>query len=472
MEAVKKAYAEIILNMAKEAAARVMASEKKALQYQQDLHSTKEEALRMLLRLKSMTDTKTTGAESLSQNQQRRIDELEAQLNEAEGLIIDLRAELHDVHEQLNEVKNKHFHHLRPHGKEDLVCRNSNMPKSKLNNKLVDMSDITLCNYSKDNQNEPEIYQNGWCAVEMSLADESLRSGDDPSFPIEVTKVTEPSGRAGGAHSVPSSKKLDDLVGEDPLKGHASKQRPYTFRAKRRRKARYCKTKTSSCLLPVRRRSIRKRRVNYLTVSCPALLSHSSHSNQPMRPGQQCPSFSNSKSNTVECTVKSTKLGDEGGSAEGTGVQALSSDFNAENKICRNFVCADNDAHEDKGLIDVSVMVEEGDGKPLLNFGMLPVESVLGVAKESEGSKESPLQGNNKTHLKYTFSRKRKKDNLLNTNENPYPESSMKKRSSEIENIDPILQDSKSVKDSPLRSKQLVQVARQLISLSGRSWWQ
>ncbi|KAK4367485.1 hypothetical protein RND71_011277 [Anisodus tanguticus] len=46
-----------------------------------------------------LNDMTTTEAESLSQNQQRRIDELEAQLNEAEGLIIDLRAELHDVHE-------------------------------------------------------------------------------------------------------------------------------------------------------------------------------------------------------------------------------------------------------------------------------------------------------------------------------------------------------------------------------------
>uniref|UniRef100_K4CGS5 Uncharacterized protein n=1 Tax=Solanum lycopersicum TaxID=4081 RepID=K4CGS5_SOLLC len=76
----------------------------------------------------------TAEAESLSQNQQRRIDELEAQLNEAEGLIIDLRAELHDVREQLNEVKNKPLHHLRPHAEEVLNCRNSIMAKSNVNN--------------------------------------------------------------------------------------------------------------------------------------------------------------------------------------------------------------------------------------------------------------------------------------------------------------------------------------------------
>lgn len=36
--ALKKAYADIILNTAKEAAARVMASERKALSFENDLH--------------------------------------------------------------------------------------------------------------------------------------------------------------------------------------------------------------------------------------------------------------------------------------------------------------------------------------------------------------------------------------------------------------------------------------------------
>jgi hypothetical protein len=58
MLALKRAYAEIILNTAKEAAARVMASERKASSFQQDLRATKDEALRMLLRLKQMIDSK------------------------------------------------------------------------------------------------------------------------------------------------------------------------------------------------------------------------------------------------------------------------------------------------------------------------------------------------------------------------------------------------------------------------------
>lgn len=485
----------------------------------------------------------TTEAESLSQNQQRRIDELEAQLNEAEGMIIDLRAELDDVHQQLKEAKNKPLHHLRPHAREDLVCHNSIMSKSNLSNleslkfptelgsnvcKSADMSKIALCNYSKDTLNEPEIYQNGWCAIAMNLEEERLHSGDDPSFPTKVIQVTEPSGRDAEAHIVPSSKamKVENLVGEEPLKGHASMQRSYTFRGKRRRKARYGKTKNSFCkarcnklalshrplaaisrcsaryvrtdtlydspnspstnsernnvagssfvsgkqepqskglTISVARRSIRKRRVKYLDVSCPPSLSHTSLSNQPMKPGLQCPSFPNSKFDEPECTVKPTTLGGESCIEEGTGFQAASSGSTLKNKIRRKFACADNDAdEEDKELIDVSVMVEEGDGQPLLNFGMLPVESVLEDTKASEGSKESNLQGNNMTPLKYTFSRKRKKDNLLTPNENSSPECSVKKRSVEIENIDPRLKDSKALKDSPLRSKHLVQVAHQV----------
>lgn len=58
MEALKKAYAEIILNTAKEAAARVMQSERKALRFQHDLRATKDEALRMLTRFKQLIDSK------------------------------------------------------------------------------------------------------------------------------------------------------------------------------------------------------------------------------------------------------------------------------------------------------------------------------------------------------------------------------------------------------------------------------
>ena len=58
MVALKKAYAEMILNTAKEAAARVMAAQRKAKMFEHDLNRTKEEALRMLLRFKQMLEDK------------------------------------------------------------------------------------------------------------------------------------------------------------------------------------------------------------------------------------------------------------------------------------------------------------------------------------------------------------------------------------------------------------------------------
>ena len=60
MVALKKAYADIILNTAKEAAARIMVSERKALRFQQDLSATKDEALWILVCLKQMMDSKVS----------------------------------------------------------------------------------------------------------------------------------------------------------------------------------------------------------------------------------------------------------------------------------------------------------------------------------------------------------------------------------------------------------------------------
>lgn len=65
MEALKKAYADIILNTAKEAATRIMISERKAIGFQQELLVVKEEALNMLVRLKQMSDSKVISSFSL-----------------------------------------------------------------------------------------------------------------------------------------------------------------------------------------------------------------------------------------------------------------------------------------------------------------------------------------------------------------------------------------------------------------------
>ncbi|GMI99186.1 hypothetical protein HRI_003587900 [Hibiscus trionum] len=103
--ALKVAYADVILNMEKEAASRVMVSEKRAALFQHQLDCSNKESLRLLLRLKHMIDVKTIEAETTSMNQKRKIDELESQLNEAEDVITDLRAELNRVRDKLERAK-------------------------------------------------------------------------------------------------------------------------------------------------------------------------------------------------------------------------------------------------------------------------------------------------------------------------------------------------------------------------------
>lgn len=58
MGALKRAYADIILNTAKESAARVLAAERRALRCQQAVFAAKEEALTTILRLKAIADSK------------------------------------------------------------------------------------------------------------------------------------------------------------------------------------------------------------------------------------------------------------------------------------------------------------------------------------------------------------------------------------------------------------------------------
>ncbi|KAJ0785199.1 hypothetical protein HanOQP8_Chr02g0040451 [Helianthus annuus] len=56
--ALKKAYADIILNTEKEAAKRIMVSERKAVRLEYELKIAKEDAVQMLMRVKQMMDCK------------------------------------------------------------------------------------------------------------------------------------------------------------------------------------------------------------------------------------------------------------------------------------------------------------------------------------------------------------------------------------------------------------------------------
>ncbi|AEE35640.1 hypothetical protein ISN44_As01g064530 [Arabidopsis suecica] len=123
LAALKRAYADTILNTTKEAAARVMVSEKKARRYQQELVTVRNEALHTLVRLKQMLDSKVKETEMQSLKQQQKVEELEAQLGEAEDIVGELRLELRVLHDELKKLTDGQKHLKKNH--EENLCWNN-----------------------------------------------------------------------------------------------------------------------------------------------------------------------------------------------------------------------------------------------------------------------------------------------------------------------------------------------------------
>ncbi|KAL1198214.1 hypothetical protein V5N11_002523 [Cardamine amara subsp. amara] len=134
----KKAYAEMILNTATESAARVMVSDRKSACFHHDLCGTKDEALRLLVRLKQMIDAKTIESEITSSNQQRQIDVLEAQLQEAEEIVTDLRSELRWVKDKLEKAKEQET--INAHSEVVVVVGSLDSPKQDMSESLLNQS--------------------------------------------------------------------------------------------------------------------------------------------------------------------------------------------------------------------------------------------------------------------------------------------------------------------------------------------
>lgn len=284
MVALKKAYAEMILNTAKEAAARVMAAQRKAKMFEHDLNRTKEEALRMLLRFKQMLEDKNAEAEVASSNQQRRIQELELQLDEAEGLILDLRAKLDKVHEQLDNAKSKPVQSLRPNEMVDMSsCQISfsefesksvtsdveasswdpstsvhqcpspfigtALSSSQFDNGLVDNPVFAYIVLEKK---EPESHRNTWTqkihAIEKGLVDEKMSQVEDSHSLAKSISIIQ---RNGGNRSLPSiTEKLsgiENIMKEAPfLEDNATKVQPVNVQKLRRRRTLCGRRKTNT----------------------------------------------------------------------------------------------------------------------------------------------------------------------------------------------------------------------------------
>lgn len=560
MMALKKAYADIILNTAKEAAARVMASERKALSFENDLHYTKDEAHRLLLRFKHMFDAKTTEAEVTSLTQRRRIEELEAQLNEAEEMILDLRAQLRQAYDQLDKEKNNLVNG--PNEKDNVPLCEITTNKKHIttspfslsppqSNKCCDSTKQSLTeigqfeNFFVDDpalssvilkSKEPELYRNGCTqrirAIERNLGEEKLPYVDvsdqhmliksDPFINAHEHNVETCTFKSTNAHmdvmKIPSgSVKVcinSTAVKVQPVKDHKLPRKKSLYGKAKSTSRRFRQNQphntqqpsldishhkknsdvgnnndNSGNTLPLNkpekinlvknfselegklphdngeavfmpRRSLRKRKVRY--------------QDDDIDPSTVPSVLSNCKMNSVNHNVTSVldclETDSEAGIKEEADFALASRNVSVDTKLDRDSRLMLNAEGKDANLLDESKLAKQ-DSNAAESIQMDNVISAFSNsfdAETSEATNGAPSHVDKSRVLTYTFSRKCKKEPLTNVVES----SSLggDRRAGEKVKISPEVQKSSLVDGSSRESRRLVQVARQLISLSGKRW--
>ncbi|EOA35278.1 hypothetical protein CARUB_v10020445mg [Capsella rubella] len=212
LAALKRAYADTILNTTKEAAARVMVSEKKARRYQQELVTVRDDALQTLVRLKQMLDSKVKETEIISLKQQQKVEELEAQLGEAEDIVGELRAELRVLHDELKRLTNGQTH-LKSDHEEDPHWKNRDAAVSvvpEVSSSHESTEAIASCIPVEQSES---VVANGMTRIN-SINRCSYKNNKDQchhSLPSILTKRREAEGSTQIIHAVDSSIANGDL---------------------------------------------------------------------------------------------------------------------------------------------------------------------------------------------------------------------------------------------------------------------
>ncbi|PSS07827.1 Myosin-2 heavy chain like [Actinidia chinensis var. chinensis] len=584
LTSLKRAYADIILNTAKEAAARIMVSERKAVRFQQELNAAKEQALQMLLRLKQMMDSKVTEAEmrylsqqrkieelegqlqgakntireaeAMSLSQQEKIEELESQLQEAEDIVKDLREELREVQAELGSVRNKNLR--------DSECDTAPQQKTTQENglhvsqsivfpplasQLESFTTSDMKNSAVNQQNEvykyynandykpdlpskleenrlnisqpvvfppPESRLESFTASNMKISAvkqrnevykchtaNDFRMGNSyvskPDLPSIILRNKEPEpfrnrrtqrirafeeklmagelafsetgddvnyetsgkedGDGEGIYKTLTCKndKICTSEKNDVVQADSSwhqVQKVKSFRRKRARATRYRRNKPPSSKYlsnQVRRRdqtsdiSCREANsVNYNAQSCgdPFNMTRSSADATDKGPLLKCTKVAASDTKLAEDeSVWNTTNENQASIDELLSMRPVSG--SAEDTICRM----------DVEKVDVPVVNSE--------------------AKTSDTPSGIPNQPVADRVIKYTFQRKRKKESLSSSDGNAnFEESVLKKKTAEKQNDLLQMEKPSLMTESSRDSRRVAQVARQLISLSEKKWWQ
>ncbi|XP_039062555.1 uncharacterized protein LOC120207101 [Hibiscus syriacus] len=507
LTALKKAYAEIILNTAKEAAARIMVSERKAHRYQKELFASKDEALHMLVRLKQMLDAKVNEAEMMSLNQQKRIEELEAQLGEAEDIVRDLRAELREAQDELERLtknpmrcsgEQKSEHDVAACEKisnGNTISNSGSVISSQLGiqTEIVRVSDIKSstnlgikCS-CKDNcyvcnpefasivmrRKEPDLYRNGCTqrirALERCLLNEnsSLSGQVDDAMSEDPREHEE--GKDMHTEVSRSEENIDEFEVMQTDVHNSIQSLPISpFRRKRKRASRYKKNRAPSPMDMPDQVVATCQESNLL---CPESSSHvadenvrlgedSTITNHDTSQGSRSPFVPGSPSSVVEVVTES-------------GYEKVGKDDSKFVNVCDLRNGKDNDKlltdkKELTGLVSGSTG-NLGIASCKLELETVDVSAVNLNAKVSEVTEGSSPQTVNSKFLMYTFKRKRKKDSLSSPDRDcSLDEDTSKKEDKQNGSLDS--EKSSLTAESSRDSRRLAQVARQLISLSEKKW--
>ncbi|KAK1297515.1 hypothetical protein QJS10_CPB15g01712 [Acorus calamus] len=482
MAALKRAYAEIILNTAKESAARVMASERKAQRFQQELSASKEESLRLLVRLKSVMDSEITEAEKSSQLQATRIQELEVQLSESQKTVQQLQEELERTNHELQMMKNNTVEKLNEfclendntinedrhqenmissnesnvfplvlknadvqlnQTSEDCDCRTAAKNSTEQTAPLDDRSSEENCTDGSEltsiimRRKEPELYKNG-CTQRIRAFEQKTKNVTQERSHVQSSNVKN-------EFAVMSQNCDDGQAGNTTLSSNV-----------------HCKT-SYECLdvsgEALSRKSGEARKKEFsIGVSEEHVGNSTSVSNDEKL-----------KNKTVSSSAEKDLLTSKDHCEEMENVGCSGDQVPlSTTEIKTDSVCLDGtDSHAQICQGKCIEGVTDGDFKiPCNGIEHISTENLNSLEQTHEsGSSQVVTDG----PLKYTFQRKRKRGSSSNNIENITPEENISRKSGGDKKTTlpppqpPIIESARS-------NRRLVQVARQLISLSEKRW--
>ncbi|XP_042442163.1 uncharacterized protein LOC122027295 isoform X5 [Zingiber officinale] len=151
MAVLKRAYADAILNTTKESAVRILAAERRTLQWKQSSSFVKEDSVALILRLKALMDSRIKETESVNLSQATKIRELEVQLREANHTIRRLNSKLQQVSSELENQKSDKSESLQAASSQETVPHST---YAKYSNQKEPTKDSTA---SEDSTGTPDF---------------------------------------------------------------------------------------------------------------------------------------------------------------------------------------------------------------------------------------------------------------------------------------------------------------------------